>query len=279
MTRYVTPFSMLHAISLLTHTTRIKKFRQAIERVVTRNSFCIDVGTGSGILAILAAKKGARKVTAIDINAESLEYAKKSAERNNVADRIDFVNSHFDDFIPAEKADVVMCEMLSSMLLIEQQIPASKAIIKNMLKDDGYLLPSNVSIFITPVESFFHWNRFIVEDIVFPRVPQTTSKEAVRDLSDLQKLAEFNLQNGQEEMVIKKTQEFEIDEEGVLHGIVGMFEANLVPEITLRMEDGWRELFLPFREAIEVKSGDILQVDISFTPGKFDSLKLFSRIV
>ena len=77
---YATPFPMLQAVSLLSHKARIRKFRQAITKLVKSNDHVIDLGTGSGILAILAAQQGAR-VTAIDANSESLRYAKEAAEK------------------------------------------------------------------------------------------------------------------------------------------------------------------------------------------------------
>ncbi len=48
----------------------------------------LDMGTGCGVNAILAARKGAR-VVAVDINPEAVEAARRNAERNGVADRIE----------------------------------------------------------------------------------------------------------------------------------------------------------------------------------------------
>src|SRR5215213_3710659 len=53
-----------------------------------------DVGTGSGILAICAAKfVPTAQVTAIDISPAALAVAKRNAERHKVADRITFVEA------------------------------------------------------------------------------------------------------------------------------------------------------------------------------------------
>ncbi len=50
----------------------------------------LDVGTGSGILAIYAALLGARPVVAIDIDTEALRWARRNAQLNNVEDQIVF---------------------------------------------------------------------------------------------------------------------------------------------------------------------------------------------
>jgi release factor glutamine methyltransferase len=53
-----------------------------------------DVGTGSGILAVCAAKYVPMShVTAIDISAAALAIARRNAERHGVADRIEFIES------------------------------------------------------------------------------------------------------------------------------------------------------------------------------------------
>ena len=49
----------------------------------------LDVGTGSGILALCAAKLGADKITAVDIDPDAVRVARENAQRNGVADKID----------------------------------------------------------------------------------------------------------------------------------------------------------------------------------------------
>lgn len=60
----------------------------ALEDVVTRGCTALDVGAGSGILAIAAAKHGARRVRALDLDASTVAVVRENAERNGVAARI-----------------------------------------------------------------------------------------------------------------------------------------------------------------------------------------------
>jgi len=258
---YSTPFSILQAASLLDHKSRIRKFRQAIERAIKPNEYVIDLGTGSGILAILAARQGAR-VTAIDANPESLKYARTAAKQNGVEGNIEFVHTHFSDFKPEEKADVVICEMLSSVMLIEQQIPASRYAVKHLLKQNGKIIPQQVKLFVIPVQNEGLWNRFHIEDLSFPRIPQTADMKQSIDLADLQELEKFDLTKVSNES------------SGTVHGILGMFESKLFDDIILTMEDGWRDLFMPFSESVDVKVGSKLGVRVSFIPGEYDSLSI-----
>ena len=57
---------------------------------VYEGGFVLDMGTGCGILAVLAAEK-ADEVLAIDINPYAIRCAKKNAEINRVADKVEFL--------------------------------------------------------------------------------------------------------------------------------------------------------------------------------------------
>ncbi len=269
---YATPFSMLHAAMLLGQKTRLAKFEKAIRQIVKPNDYVVDIGTGSGVLALMAAKAGARKVTGIDINQESVEYANEAAVLNGVEDKIEFVEKHVLDFIPDERADVVICEMLSSILLIEQQVPASYHAVENILKPDGVIIPQNVTIFIVPVESPVMVDRFSFEQLQFPRVVQTVMSDSTKDLADLMILHEFDLTKSTSDYSIDKTLHFSIINNGVLQGLVGLFESQLYEDIKLNMEDGWKQLFLPLQEPVRVTTGDKFSVRVAYTPGKFNSL-------
>jgi release factor glutamine methyltransferase len=63
-----------------------------------------DVGTGSGILAICAAKNlSAARVTALDISPAALAVARENAEKHSVVPRIDFLESDLFAAVPKEK--------------------------------------------------------------------------------------------------------------------------------------------------------------------------------
>lgn len=64
-------------------------FLLAERLMVKEEDIILDVGTGCGILAVLAAKK-AKKVVAVDINPYAIECAIKNAETNGVKEKIEF---------------------------------------------------------------------------------------------------------------------------------------------------------------------------------------------
>ncbi|HET9260506.1 MAG TPA: 50S ribosomal protein L11 methyltransferase [Acidimicrobiia bacterium] len=69
----------------------------------------VDVGTGSGILSIIAAKLGASRVYGVDAAAETVEIASANARAHGVADRVEFAQGDmFEPLDPDLEADVVI---------------------------------------------------------------------------------------------------------------------------------------------------------------------------
>jgi ribosomal protein L11 methyltransferase len=62
-----------------------------LERLLWPGSRVIDLGSGSGILAIAAVKLGARRAIGIEIDPEAMPVALRNAERNGVAEQVKFL--------------------------------------------------------------------------------------------------------------------------------------------------------------------------------------------
>lgn len=94
-----------------------------LEKTVTAGENLLDYGCGSGILAIAAAKLGARQVSGVDIDPQAVDAAKANAERNAVS-------AHFHDNSQAVDGlyDRVVANILSNPLKI--LAPAICALVK-----------------------------------------------------------------------------------------------------------------------------------------------------
>lgn len=76
----------------------------------------IDVGTGSGVLAIASWKLGAAAVTAVDCDPDALQNARENAERNGAGSAVRIVESDLGDLAHTDPADVVLANLTSSVL-------------------------------------------------------------------------------------------------------------------------------------------------------------------
>jgi len=101
---------------------RTLAFRQAIEAVVRPGMRVVDVGSGTGILALFAAAAGASEVHAVEIDPMLAAAIRQTAECNGFGEVIRVVEA---DAAGAELpvADVVIAELIDTALLDELQVP------------------------------------------------------------------------------------------------------------------------------------------------------------
>lgn len=96
-----------------THTTTSLCLRW-LERLVGPGDRVLDVGTGSGILAIAAARLGAGQVVALDIDPVAVNVARENAEKNGVV--VD-VRAGTLDRLESEEADLVIANIIASVIM------------------------------------------------------------------------------------------------------------------------------------------------------------------
>ena len=93
---------------------------QAMEDLIlqdreARNRRVLDVGTGTGILGIAAAKLGAGKVVCVDIDKQAVAIAAENARMNGVEDRVDVL--YQDAATLAETFDLIAANLTARMLI------------------------------------------------------------------------------------------------------------------------------------------------------------------
>lgn len=109
---------------------------ETIEEVVRPDITVFDLGTGSGILAIAAAKLGAQ-VEAIDLDAVAVKVAQENVELNKVEDRVRVLQGDLGSVLKGQ-ADLVVANIIADVILI--LLPD----LKRILKDDGEFLASGI---------------------------------------------------------------------------------------------------------------------------------------
>jgi ribosomal protein L11 methyltransferase len=113
-------------------TTRL--MLRALQEVTLENRAVLDVGCGSGVLAIAAVKLGARSAVGIDIDPDALDNARENAGLNQMGDRVRFEEGDFREM--AVGAHVVMANLTGGLL--EQTAEALAA----MVAPGGFLIVS-----------------------------------------------------------------------------------------------------------------------------------------
>lgn len=124
---------------------------EAIAKVVKPGDTVIDIGTGVGILAIAAAKAGAKKVWAIDCDAEALEVARACAKKAGVENKITFSKRLSFDLELDKRVDVILCETVGSFAFDENILMILLDAKKRLLKKNGRIVPSKLELWAAPI--------------------------------------------------------------------------------------------------------------------------------
>ena len=119
-----------------THATTLLSI-QALEETIKKKGLCVlDVGTGSGILSIIAAKLGAKEVWGIDIDGVAVENARENVERNDVSDVVRIRKGSMGNL--RKKFDVVVANIdLKSLRRMRKPLLSH-------LKKGGFLILSGI---------------------------------------------------------------------------------------------------------------------------------------
>lgn len=136
---------------ILGDTKRKSAFVNAVRRVVTSDDIVLDLGTGSGILAIAAAQAGAKKVYALE-PAGMINVAKQVAADNDVVDKIEFIRGWSTQIDLPERATLLSTDIVGNdpfdMLIWETLTDARK----RLLVPGARLIPERIDIIVQPVE-------------------------------------------------------------------------------------------------------------------------------
>jgi ribosomal protein L11 methyltransferase len=87
----------------------------ALQRLDVRDRRVLDIGTGSGVLALAAARLGALSVVAVDVDPDALDNARGNASLNGDPPAVAFTEADF-RHAPLQPADIVVANLTGGML-------------------------------------------------------------------------------------------------------------------------------------------------------------------
>jgi tetratricopeptide (TPR) repeat protein len=141
---------------MLNDEERNKAYHQAISAAADKAEYVLEIGTGSGLLAMMAARAGARKVTTCEMSKPLAAIAHKVIARNGYADIIRVIPEKSTRLkigveLP-EPADLLIAEVFDNGLLGEHFLPALLHAKRNLLKEDAIIIPAAATIYTMLIE-------------------------------------------------------------------------------------------------------------------------------
>lgn len=128
--------SVMYVDECLLDEERTQAFAKAINKIIKNGDIVLDAGTGSGILALFAARAGAKKVLAVEVDKEVALLAQQSFKANPEGSKIELMVSDVTNLKLDHPVDVLVMELLDTGLINEEQAP-----VLNILRSNGVLGP------------------------------------------------------------------------------------------------------------------------------------------
>ena len=134
---------------MLSDSVRVDAYHRGIHRNVQHGDVVLDLGTGTGLLAFMASKAGAKKVYAVE-HSDFIQVAREIARHNGFTN-IEFVQANSREFTPPEPIDVVLHEQMGDELFNENLLQNVLDLRSRVLRPGGRILPARFRLFAEPV--------------------------------------------------------------------------------------------------------------------------------
>ena len=269
--------------TLLADRVRNAAFHAALERlIVPGETIVADIGCGTGLLAFMASKLGAKRVYGVE-RADIGAVADK-LRRHNAVKGVRLIAGHSTDLEPPEPVDLVISETLGNYPFEENIIETLTDARARWLKPGGLLIPSSVQQFVCPVVAERQFRELTIWDEVGYGLDFTPARRmglnniyvrvfepadllaggaaaAVWDAVDLAKPAKTT-RSGEAEWPCDKAM--------TIYGLASWWTADLAPGIglatgPLAAKTHWEQLFLPALEPMTLAKGERLAVRLRST--------------
>jgi predicted RNA methylase len=136
-----------------------------LQKAVTSESVVLDIGSGSGLLALMAARAGARQVYTCEKVKVVANMARRIVEANGYSQQITTFNKLSNDLQVGEdlgdRADILVSEIFDVGLLAEYAVASIRHAREHLLKPNAQIIPKSATVYAVLVDSsqIFHEDR------------------------------------------------------------------------------------------------------------------------
>lgn len=248
---------------LISDEKRINPFKQAIS-LSSKDKIILESGTGSGIMSLLAAKAGARKIYAVEFDPSVASFAKRNFEATGYKNIKLIVKNTLDvclEDIDSQRPDVLIAEHLSTWQVMEPQIKVLNHIIEKLAHKHTIFLPNCIFNYMELAES-----KYFFEDLVQFRTHyiEFSGIKRPKILSDRILFQEIQLSRTNP-LFIDNIINIEVKEDGVLNSLRLTSPLEVYKHITFESSDSLMPpVIVPMKNTLEVKKGELVHIHIQY---------------
>ncbi|KAF3102790.1 type I protein arginine N-methyltransferase Rmt1 [Orbilia oligospora] len=139
---------------MLKDEVRTNSYKNAIyqNRHLFKDKIVLDVGCGTSILSMFAAKAGAKHVYAVDMST-IIEKAREIVAVNGLSDKITLIQGKMEEIeLPVDKVDIIISEWMGYFLLYESMLDTVLLARDKYLAPGGLIFPDKASIYMAAIE-------------------------------------------------------------------------------------------------------------------------------
>lgn len=242
---------------------RMSVWENAITDTVKENDLVVELGSGTGILSMIAARK-TKNVIAVEMSPHLAQYSRYAIEKNGFSDRIKVFCSDARDLDLKKKADVIICEMLDTGLIKEQLVQVMNEIGPRLIGEKTRIIPSKVVTSLILSHTDFDFSGFCMP---LPHFETKEVRKTVLYFSDSIPYHTVNLRE-QNPTEVNAHLQIPITKSGEVNSMKIITDAELC-DGKLCSPSHWFNppLVLPV-EPLNVKEGEMMTVNISYKLGE-----------
>jgi protein arginine N-methyltransferase 1 len=273
-----------HAFCLTNTGTRLTQYERAIAAVVRQGDVVLDLGTGSGLLAVLACRAGARRVYAIEAS-DAVQMGTLLTSTTEFAERIEFVHATSQKVALSEQVDVIVGDIHDTFGFQPGGLASIMDVRDRLLKPGGTLIPQATELMIAPLEAAALYAREIdvwngcVHGVGLSSIRPFAVSHVHPGRFDSDQLLSPAAAIGTLDLARATSLHFSgsavttIHRDGIAHGLCGCFVTTLAGDIRMGNVPGdssttnFAQAFFPFDQPVPVAAGDEVSISIDSHDG------------
>ncbi|CAN6604286.1 protein arginine N-methyltransferase 1 [Trichomonascus vanleenenianus] len=274
---------------MLKDDVRTISYRNAIyqNRHLFKDKVVLDVGCGTGILSMFAARSGAKHVIGVDMS-NIIDMAKQIVKLNGLGDKITLLKGKMEEVeLPFPKVDIIISEWMGYFLLYESMLDTVLVARDKYLVEGGLIFPDKATIYTAGLEDGeykeekigfwknvygFDYTPFQEIALAEPLVDTVELRAVVTDPCPIFEIDLYTVKI--EDLAFKRDFQLRARRNDIVHAVIAWFDIEFSRcHKPVKFSTGphakythWKQTVFYLSEEIAVKNGEVIHGSLESVP-------------